>query len=288
MPTEITDTLIVILSRNREEKVHTHKLFPTGIIDWVIAIPGDQYENYRKVTDPCNLVAVPDIIPSRIGPTRHWIMENYRKKYKYIWMMDDDLTFLAREQHSLGLHNATTAEISAMFREARGQFKENIAAVGISDRLGNNRESAAYVDITRMNDTYIIDSEVYFAENITFAPYPDILAEDYHVTLCLLNAGYKNRVLFNFAKTDRGRNAPGGCSQYRNYDMQRKASMWMAEHHPEVSIKVKTSHNWKNFDSKGENAHRVDMLIQWKKAYKPKKSLQSNSFLDKLLKTGGK
>ena len=100
------------------------------------------------------------------------------------------------------------------------------------------------------------------------------------MTLCFLNAGYKNRVIHSFAQEDIGSNADGGCSAYRTSDTQKNAMMWLAANHPEVSIKIKYSKTgWKL----NKNNCRVDCIVQWKKAYKPKRTRNKETGLSRII-----
>lgn len=268
----IEDIVLVIMSSGRANRIITHKKFPKDMVDWVIAVPKSQEKEYALFYGIERILPIPSEIPSFIAPHRQWVMEHLSQYYKYIWLMDDDLTYLKRTE-DLKLIKCETEDVQEMILDVRKQL-EKYAVVSISPRLGNNRVVSDYQDVGRMMDSYAFNSEIYIKEGINFAPYPEIIGEDFHVTLTYLNKGYPNRIIFKYSQSDGGRNAEGGCSLFRTNEVQRKASFWMADNHPEVKVKVKSSHNWEGLDGQGKENLRVDMTVQWKQAYKPKKVRQ--------------
>ena len=277
---KITDTLIVIMSSGRAGKVVTHNKFPKNIIKYVIAVPEKQVPDYEKEYPNIPIVSIPEEVPSFIAPHRQWVMEHFAKEYAYIWLMDDDLTYLKRNS-KLKLKKAKKKQVLDMFLVMREQLNSYVFAA-ISPRLGNNRQEEDFVDVGRMMDSYAFNTKVFIEEGINFAPYPDIIGEDFHVTLTYLNKGYPNRIIFSYSQSDGGRNADGGCSDYRSNETQKKAAFWLAEHHPEVTVKTKKSNNWKGL-SGTKDGTRVDMIVQWKKAYKCKE-VRKTGGLSRLLK----
>ena len=261
------DIIIVINSSNRVDKVRTHLLFPKlNCIDWVIAVPHDQVEEYSNKFD--HIIIIPEHVAPYLPSQRQWVMEHMADKYKYVWFMDDDLKFSYREEGSTKLTLSTTTQISDMFRS----MKEAIAdypLVGISTRLGNNFVEKSFDTICRVTRCYALSTQVFKDLGIKFNPIEPFVAEDFHMTLCLLNAGHKNMVLYNYAQEDIGSNAAGGCSVYRTAMVQETTMKWMAANHPEVTLKVKTNKTGWNLPGSVNN-ERLDCIIQWKKAYKPK------------------
>lgn len=267
---KIDDTIIVINSSNRVDKVVTPALFPEGVIDWVIAVPYDQFDSYNNKF-PGRVRSIPERVPQRLPPQRQYVMETWGELgYKYIWLMDDDLQYFKRNEDNL-LRKASTEEIEEMFLSMREHLNE-ISMVGISTRLGNNRITAPYDELNRVTRSYALASDAFKKVGATFAPYPEHTAEDFHMTLCFLNAGYKNRILHTFAQEDvGGSNAEGGCSLYRDAAVQRKTALWMAENHPEVKIRGKYSKgSWGLQELADGRNFRVDINVQWKQAYKPR------------------
>jgi len=262
---KVDDTIIVINSSNRAGNVKTHSAFPEDYMKWRIAIPADQQEEYLKHHTKEELLVLPHYIPQYLSSQRQHIMELFaRTNTKYVWLMDDDLTFFRRNEE-LKLRKCTPSDMKTMFETVRKHLND-VPMVGVSTRLGNNRIQESFVDITRVTRCYAMDANVFSEVGATFAPFEPFLAQDFHLTLCWLNAGYANRVIYSFAQEDVGSNAEGGVSTYRTPELLRKVSMWMADNHPEVNPVSKKSKGWDGFSE-----YRTDMIVQWKEAYKPKK-----------------
>lgn len=263
MEYSIEDTLIVINSSKRLHKICTHSLFPKGVINWVVAVPHDQYKDYEKVFGRDHTYCIPKTVPSFLSSQRQHVMEYFGQVYKYIWLMDDDLTFLKRNEE-MKLRKCGDESISEMFQLVRKHLT-TVPVVAVSTRLGNNRVTKDFDETGRVTRCYAMSTKAFKDVGASFAPFEPFLAQDFHMTLCFLNKGYNNRILYTFAQQDFNSNADGGCSTYRTPALLEKVSHWMAANHPEVRTKVKPSKNWKGFGD-----FRVDMVVQWKKAYKPR------------------
>ena len=98
--------------------------------------------------------------------------------------------------------------------------------------------------------------------------------EDFDVTLSLLELGYPNRITYKYAWGQGRSGDDGGCSLYRTSEMQKNAAIRLAEFHPRT-VKVvnkRSKTKWGGLDSEV----RVDVIVNWKKAFKPKR-LENNS-----------
>ncbi|RLI66869.1 MAG: hypothetical protein DRO67_00405 [Candidatus Asgardarchaeum californiense] len=262
---KIKDTIIIINSSNRADKVVTHKMFKNVEMEWLYAVPVEQHTQYLNnpnISD--HIITIPEEVPQFLSSQRQWVMENFTKEgYKYVWFMDDDLTFFRRVD--MRLKKCKKKHVAKMVNEVRKHLTE-MPVVAISTRLGNNRVVEDYDETNRITRCYAMSTKAFVDVGATFAPFEPFLAQDFHINLCFLNKGYNNRILYTYAQEDIGSNAEGGCSVYRNQELQKRVSFWMADNHPEVTVKVKSSKNWK-----GYKGARVDMVVQWKKAYKPVK-----------------
>lgn len=277
---DLSKVIVVINSSNRAGKVRTHDLFPKEL-NWIVAVPIDQVEDYRAHYEKYTTVlGIPDNVPQYLPSQRQYVMESIHEKYEYIWLMDDDLTFFRRKKGDTALKRCKKKHIKKMLGTMCKHLTD-VPMVGISTRLGNNREPEPYKDITRVTRCYALNRKVFNEVGATFAPFEPFVAEDFHMALCFLNKGHPNRVIYSYAQEDIGSNAEGGCSQYRTADVQRTTSFWMTDNHPEVTIKTKSSANW-DIDGKGEKNYRVDMIVQWKKAYKPQKERKAGGLNDRL------
>lgn len=279
----IKDTLIVINSAGRAGEVRTPALFPMNpaVIDYKIAVPHDQFEKYIK--HDARTIAIPEGVPKYLSSQRQWVMEEFMGSYKFIWLMDDDLTFLKRGP-DMKLTKATQEDIEEMFQLVHKHLQE-IPMVAISTRLGNNRVTEDYDEINRVTRCYAMSTAAFKEVGATFAPFEPFFAQDFHMTVCWLNKGFPNRILYTFAQEDRGSNANGGCSNYRNFEAQKKVSLWMERTHPEIKAVAKSSANWKGLEGKGSSNYRIDMTVQWKKAYRPKR--KSGGLAERLKRNKG-
>lgn len=199
---------------------------------------------------------------THIGRVRQWIVDN--AKSKFILMCDDDHRFYTRKYPDK--YNLKYAEESDMIDMLAcmedmlvlGKFHH----IGMGSRQGNNRQFPAdYLFNTRVNNFHGFNRETLIKHNVRFDTLP--LMEDFHVTLSMLKLGYQNKLLVKYCWGQSGSNAPGGCSGYRNNDLQKKSAHMLKELHPEfVKIVEKTS-KWQ-----GGMETRTDAQMQWKKAYK--------------------
>jgi len=276
---KIADTIIIINSSNRVGKVVTPNLFPDDSMEWFIAVPEEQQDEYVAKFGQRRITTIPAEVPKFLPSQRQWVMEHFTNHgWKYIWLMDDDLCFFTRNEENL-LRKSTTEEIEAMFVEMRKHLDE-VSMVGISTRLGNNRITSDYDEINRVTRCYAMSTEVFSSINGLFMPFEPFTAEDFNITLQFLQNGYKNRILHTYAQEDvGGSNAEGGCSLYRTSEVQKKTSFWLAETYPSVKVKGKyCKGSWGLQELKDGRNYRVDVIVQWKQAYKPKKEKAKMNF----------
>jgi hypothetical protein len=138
-------------------------------------------------------------------------------------------------------------------------------AVGISARQGNQHKEEDIVECTRMMNAYAFNTEVLKNNNIRFDKTK--VMEDFHVTLSLLELGYKNAVIYSHCWNQRSSGAAGGCSTYRTPKMQADAANQIAKlHAPFVKVVTKESKSsWKGMEE------RTDVIIYWKKCFEASK-----------------
>jgi hypothetical protein len=196
-----------------------------------------------------------------ISNKRQWVIENAEDDF--ILFLDDDLEFDERTPD--GKLKRTKDTGSMFFLLQQWLEEDEIRHVGVSARLGNNRVQEDFVEIARMTNAYgyhvptVLDSGVRF-DSVR-------VMEDFHMTLGLLEKGFKNRVTFQYAYHQTKSGDVGGCSVYRDFNLQKSAARALEKLHPGVvKVLIKTSKDlWEGMDS----LHRVDVNVQWKKAYHP-------------------
>jgi len=208
-----------------------------------------------------------------IAKTRQWIMDySIEKGLKRIIMCDDDhLFFVRKNQNAFNLRKATTEEIENIFIR---MFKlcKVYPLVGLSARSGNNRFFPDKIKTcVRQNNIHAIDTKVFAKINARFDQ--TIVMEDFNVILTFLRNGHKNAIITDCAWDQMGTNAPGGCSLYRNNDIQKESAIKLKELHPDfVSIVEKKSKSgWKGMEV------RRDVRIQWKRAFKSSRTPKRSS-----------
>ena len=227
-----------------------------------LVVPSEELEEYGEVAP--DYIKVISCKVEGIAATRQWIMENAEESF--IMYMSDDVE-ISHRNHEGKLRPSSVEDVSSMLN----QFVELLHVhgythVGVSQRAFNHSTTEPYIEIGRMNDVYAYRRKDVLASGARFDNLE--VMEDFDVTLTLLEMGFPNIVFYNYAWSQRKSGESGGCSSYRTWKMQRKAAFKLAERHPGcVRIVTKKSKEaWENV-----GAHRVDVNINWKKAYRPKR-----------------
>jgi hypothetical protein len=218
----------------------------------------------------CSVFVLPEGI-TNLAQTRQVLMENVEDDI--IFMMDDDLSFAVRgkrEDNPLYLSTANGYDIRNMVEKVY-EYCEKEGLAGVSMREGNNRKEEEVDYCSRMCRAWAVHMPTFRAIGAKFEQYPSV--EDFDITLQFLLAGKRNAVLNNFTTNQFGSNTEGGCSEYRTMDVQKEAAEALAKKYPlfvkTVSKETKTS--WG-----GET--RVDVHVQWKKAYKYGLNFVANAY----------
>lgn len=206
-----------------------------------------------------------------IGPTRQWILDHHdvdRYGPRLMWL-DDDLKFAKRRLDDptkfLPLDRDSDDDWDAM----EADFEEMLDFVplcGLAARSGANRDAAPYKRNGRIYDLMAMDLNVVRQNGFRINRLE--FMEDFDFSLQFLTRGYQTLLLNTHAKDDRGSNAPGGCSSYRTDAGQAQAAHRLAELWPGL-VAVTERPPWR-----GSTVPRVDVRVQWAKAYEAGKSLR--------------
>lgn len=200
-----------------------------------------------------------------LSGVRQWICET--AKNPIVIMLDDDLAFFVRKDPAAyNLKPANEEETIDLFDRLYCKLSmEGYAHAALSPRQMNNQhfpDTEKY--ITRMNAVQVVNRDVLAREGIR---YDDVeYMEDYHITLSLFEKGYPNVQLTDCAwDQTRGSGASGGLSTVRTPERQAAAANRLHELHPDtVKVVTKTPKGgWKGLEE------RLDVRVQWKKAYAP-------------------
>jgi ssDNA-binding Zn-finger/Zn-ribbon topoisomerase 1 len=210
----------------------------------------------------CTVYTLPEGI-TNLAQTRQVLMENVEDDV--VFMMDDDLSFAVRGKRAdnpLYLSAAEASDVQEMVKQVYYHCeKEGLA--GVSMREGNNRKEEEVEYCSRMCRAWAVHMPTFRAIGAKFEQYPSV--EDFDITLQFLLAGKRNAVLNNFTTNQFGSNTEGGCSEYRTMDVQKEAAEALARKYPlfvkTVSKETKTKVTW-------GGQTRIDVHVQWKKAYK--------------------
>ena len=257
-------------SSGRANKLITLNQMPHWVKEnLTIIVSEDEYDDYAKAIYGSGIAikTMPEGI--LLAEKDQWMFTQW--DHEFVIRIEDDLTFFVRDPETKKLSKATIPQVSAMFEEClHTLIDQEYPMVGISSRGGNNFQTEDFVVGTRMHHIWFINTNVYKDIGINLVPFKEFVMDDFHTILCFLRNGYPNKVFFKYACDDRGSNAPGGASQYRTSEVQRKSALWLAEQHDGfVRITEKsTTSGWEGMDknSRGQNV-RTDVTINWKKAY---------------------
>lgn len=252
------DLTIFIPTYKRADKQETFKNLSEEIQEQTILVvhPSEEslYSEYNYVVCPADT----------ISKKRAWIIRNCPTKY--LIMLDDDLKFCKRksEEGWKLKYIDGTDEVTELFNDVLLALKAGYAHVGISARMGNNREESNVKENTRMFGFLAYNRDVILKEVILERVK---FHEDFDITLQLLQKGYENLVFFYYAKDDaRGYNSEGGCSDERdleNHNESVKHFHSLNENFTRIR-KLKSKHA-------GELSERLEITVYWKKAFESHK-----------------
>lgn len=245
---------------------------PSGTIrdlpfDWPITyvVPTEQVPNYLNVLEPLrqkysNLKLFGTGVKG-IAATRKRIGEKAASLNEpFFMMLDDDLRFYVRKSPEVwNLRYVENYESADALDWCLQLLKEeNVAAVGISSRQGNNRIEEPVTENMRLIRSLGFRTELF---NKCVHGRVEVM-EDFDVLLQLLRMGFKNKSLNYWAQGQKETQAAGGCSTYRTHELHENSARRLAELHPDF-VRLRQ----KNNKTGGEFGKRLEVTISWKKAY---------------------
>ncbi len=252
---------IFIPTYGRSAQQHTFRNLPKSLQKKTTLVVQKReahlYDNYPILVLPASI--------QTISPARQYIMKVAETfGHKKVVMLDDDLRFDWRRMDDGGKFLvATDKQVEDLFKTIEKKL-DKYAHVGVLSREGGNRILTETVECTRMMRVLAYCVETYHKEKIKFDRLP--LQEDFDVTLQLLKKGYPNLVLCGWVNGQGSSGAKGGCSHFRTIELHNENAKKLAEFHaPFVKVVEKqTKGAW------GGKA-RLDVMVQWKKAYESSK-----------------
>lgn len=258
--------MIYIPSKGRWGKIQTIKLFsPELLKKTCLVVQAQEAKEYSIWKEKVGyLIVLPKEIQT-IEPTRAFIWNRTKEKnIKKFFILDDDLTFCKRLPNDYKHTRYSTQEdIINMFKVLYKKL-DNYAHVGISERLGNNRYSEEWKEVTRNIRCVGYNHSLISFNKLKFGQME--VMEDYDLTLQLFRLGLKNLVWYHFCQEQGHSNSGGGCSTFRTLELHNKNAKKLASFHPEFvkTVIKKTKGGWFNKEGISE---RLDVRIQWKKCY---------------------
>lgn len=180
----------------------------------------------------------------------------------WFMMMDDDLKILERDDN---MKLGPLASVRRMMDYVNIIFEEeeDVASVSLSARFGNSfcEEPIRYVGRQTQATAYRTDvyNKLKFGRSEYF--------EDADRTIQILQAGYRNAILFEYAVEPGRMNTPGGCSTFRTFKGMYEDAKAMEARYPGIVVyKEKPD---PKFWSDGKASFRPDINVRWRKAYRP-------------------
>ena len=225
-----------------------------------------ELETYRDMWSLyCDIITVPEILGKGIHVARQYALDYHLDNFfdePYAIMIDDDMVFARREFGSVKLNECNSSDLTVMFRMITDWLDAGIPLVGISARQGNNNHEEDYSDATRQMNFHATQPQALRSNGIRFDEIE--VMEDFNVVLSLLSKGSSNRVSNEFCWNQKGSGAKGGCSEYRDAELQARCAEMLADRYPDfvTVVEKKSKSVWKGMQT------RKDVRIQWKKAYK--------------------
>lgn len=243
-----------------------------------LVVPERDRLSYQNLTgfDGVSIVYLPPEFDG-IAKTREWILtKGGTPDDPRVCMLDDDMDFCWRPDVTKPA--LETIKDGARMRDLLDTLErwlnEGFVHVGLSARQGNNHPFNngsgvsglwPYRDVTRMMNAYAYDVNrlrmIIERGEVILGRVP--VMEDFDLTLQLLRMGDPNRVSYEYCWNQRGSGADGGCSTYRTSAVQAAAAHELHRLHPDfVKVVTKSSPS-----QQGAMAERVDVTVQWGKAY---------------------
>ena len=254
---------VYIPTRGRWERQPTLEALPKSWLSRtrLVVDPYDVKEYYPRHGKKVKLLA-----PKALGihKVRQWIVDNCETECAL--MLSDDLKFFHRSHLNekgtyYHLQDCDEAAVDDLLQWLVDSILQaGYTHAGVSQRQVNHATLEPVAYVTRMHDAYAYNIRVLREGKFRFDRLN--VMEDLDMTLQLFEKGHPNAVSFYYAWDQKHSNAEGGCSIYRNNELQTKCAHWLAKLHPEtVKVVEKETKSWKGMET------RTDVRVAWKKAY---------------------
>ena len=228
-------------------------------------IPTDQNAKYVNSLSWFENVNIMTMDYDGIAHKRQLIAEHVRNQSGETFMViDDDVKFFQRKsEEDWHLEDIDKDEWQKMMNLIENLLTEGgYSHIGVSMREGNNRFGV--VPRGHVEDSVrTCRALAYRVDDFLSVEHQRVkIMEDFDVNLQLLKSGKKIGNLIYYCQNQfGGTGLKGGCSDYRDLEMQAEAAQALADLHPGI-VEVVDKKN----KSSGEMSVRKDVKIQWKKA----------------------
>lgn len=249
---------VFIPTIGRTDRQRTAQCLKNAGVSFTLVCPPSEAEALSSIgkTLPC--------VASGISNVRQFLMD--RCDAEVCLMMDDDLGFRIRKNRAnmsdYTMRRASDEETRQLVQEMASMAIE-YPMVGLSQQAGNNRFIERPVEHNcRIFTIYAINVAMF--RNDISAKFSDTsLMEDFYIALHFLTAGFKTATIVDHSWDQDCSNAKGGCSTYRNFELQRQAATFLKGKFPDfVHYRTrKTKGGW------FEGRDRDDVTVYWNKAY---------------------
>jgi len=240
------------------ERWFLDEMVACGDIEVTVVVPVCEAFAWAEIDIPegFEVIAIPD--EYRISDIRQSILTGWGGRHL---VLDDDLALYVREEvGSAKLVTAELVDVETLIEDIVTLMDAGVAHGAVSAREGNNRVEEDIVYNTRAIRANFYDADI--VRKLSFDYRDVIIREDFHLTLTLLKAGYRNAVIYKYAHNQAGSNTEGGCSRFRTHEMMEEQAHKLADLHPGFVkvVEKKTKSSW-------GGGSRVDVRISWKKAF---------------------
>lgn len=255
---------ILIPSYGRTNRVEVLKYIPEKFLkDTFLCVAEHEHSDYKANYPDHNVIAIEEQ-GQGMGAVRKALTNRKYFEDDIVFLIDDDLYFAKRKgDPSKGgpLERVTDKEqmVAVFDKLLYWMIQDKIPQVALAPRNGNNRVDGEHVECCRQ--TAFVGLNL---NELDGAHYRLHIMEDLDITLQLLRAGKKNRMLLTHC-WDQGSNSAGGCSSFRSPEVQSKGAHSLRDHHPEF-VKVVVKNQKQKWFADKEVIHH-DVIVQWKKAF---------------------
>lgn len=229
-----------------------------------LIVPLNEYDNYVANAPAGVIVHARPVEVTNLAQSIDYIIHDYAPSGSIAVVVDDDLRFCVRKDPSAAnLRPCEDPDIAVLFNRIQALFDDpTVIMAGVSARGGNNQKYPSVLSYcTRQMQLHAIDVDMF--RKLEIHPSDVVCKSDFHMTLSVLEHGYRNAVIDDYALDNaRGSNSNGGVSSYRTLEVSNNAAQVLKDLHPDFVKIVEKKNQWK-----GMSGTQLDVQMAWKKAY---------------------